>query len=126
MHFTAKLQPVTVVRELRQRLLLVESCTLSSYLGRYGAGQVVKTFTLLPGESTMISVSTFNKVSTTSKSASSILDSFSDQSATDFENTLAAEQHHDEAQKETFNYHVDAQANATWGQRAGERRAVES
>ncbi len=74
----------------------------------------------------MISVSTFNKVSTTSKSASSILDSFSDQSATDFENTLAAEQHHDEAQKETFNYHVDAQANATWGQRAGERRAVES
>jgi len=101
--------------ELHQRLLLVETYRLSSFLGRYGAGRTLKTFTLLPGETTTISVRTFNKVDTTSKSASSILDSFTDESATAFENTLAEEQHHEEATKETFNYHVDGQANANWG-----------
>jgi hypothetical protein len=114
-------QPVTFyamvkrATELRQRLLLVETYRLSSFLGNYGAGRTLKTFTLLPGETTTISVRTFNKVETTSKSASSILDSFTDESATAFEDTLAAEQHHEEAQKETFNYHVDGQASANWG-----------
>jgi hypothetical protein len=113
--FVATLAPLIVVSVLKQRLLLAESYQLSSFLGRYGAGGVVKTFSLLPGESTTISVSTFTKVETTSKSASSILDSVSDESANEFEDTLAAEQHHEEAQKESYNYHVDGQASANWG-----------
>jgi hypothetical protein len=38
------------------RLMIVEIYRLSSFLGNYGAGRVVKTFSLLPGEKTKISV----------------------------------------------------------------------
>ena|GEM_PF-6675129 len=43
----------------RPRLYLIETYRLSSFLGSYGAGRILKTFTLLPGEKTKISVKTF-------------------------------------------------------------------
>lgn len=99
----------------RPRLILVETYRLSSYLGNYGAGRTIKTFSLLPGEKTTISVETYTKTESTAKSASSIFDSFSKESSDDFEKSLKNEQSNKSAYNETFSYHAEAEAKASWG-----------
>ncbi|HEV8362250.1 MAG TPA: hypothetical protein VGQ52_01930 [Gemmatimonadaceae bacterium] len=101
--------------EPRPRLLLVEIYRLSSYLGAYGAGRVLKTFTLLPGEKTKISVKTYTKRTTDAKQASSILDSFTKESADDFETSMSQEQSDKTTESENFEYHAEAEASASWG-----------
>lgn len=97
------------------RLILVESYRLSSYLGGYGAGRTIKTFSLLPGEKTKISVKTYTKTEADAKSASSILDSFTQESSDDFERSMGKEQSNKKNYDESFNYKVDATASASWG-----------
>lgn len=55
---------------LQPRLTLVEHYKMCSYLGDYGAGKTVKTFSLLPGERTSISVKSY-KDKTSSHATSS-------------------------------------------------------
>ncbi len=100
---------------LRPRLLLIEEYRLSSFLGSYGAGRVIKTFTLLPGEKTKISVKSYTKTETDSKSASSILDSFTQESADSFESAVQNEQSDKESYASSFEYHAEAEAKASWG-----------
>ena len=97
------------------RLYVVETYGLSSFLGSYGAGRTLKTFTLLPGEKTKISVKTFTKRETDAKTASSILDSFSEESADDFETSVQDEQSDKESYQKSFEYHAEAEASASWG-----------
>lgn len=52
---------------------IVEEYTTCSYLGDYGAGRTIKTFSLLPGEKTTITVRTY-KEKTTTKSNPEIYD----------------------------------------------------
>ena len=101
--------------EPRPRLLLIETYRLSSFLGNYGAGRTLGTFSLLPGEKTTISVKTYSKTETDAKSASSILDSFSHESSEDFENSVQQEQSDKNASSESFEYHAEADAHASWG-----------
>jgi hypothetical protein len=96
-------------------ILLVETYRLASYLGIYGAGRVVKTFSLLPGERTKISVRTFLKSEEDRKNASSILDSCTEESAIDFEETVADEQSSKETFEKSFQYYAEAEAKASWG-----------
>lgn len=105
--------PETVSRV--KRLIIVEQYQLSSYLGNYGAGRTLKTFSLLPGEKTKISIRTYSQDETTSKSASSILDSFTETSAEDFQKSMENEQSDHTAYKESFDYKVGLQAKASWG-----------
>lgn len=97
------------------RLLLVEDMRLSSFLGAYGAGRTIKTFSLLPGERTKISIKTYLRTATDAKRASSILDSFTEESATDFQTTMENEQSSKNLVEESSNYKVGAEANAHWG-----------
>ena len=62
------------------------------FLGNYGAGRIIKTFTLLPGEATKISIKTYTKTEAQQKSSSSILDSFTEESSQDFESSVQQEQ----------------------------------
>ncbi len=98
-----------------KRLILVESYRLSSYLGDYGAGKTINTFSLLPGEKTKISVKTYRQTETTANSASSILDSFTEESSKDFEKSMASEQSDRQKYDESFNYKLSAEASASWG-----------
>jgi hypothetical protein len=99
----------------RPRLLLVEVYRMSSFLGAYGAGRVLKTFTLLPGEKTKISVKSYTRRTTDQKAASSILDSYTEESADEFENSLSSEQSDKRSESENFEYHAEAEASASWG-----------
>lgn len=98
-----------------KRLVLAETYGLSSFLGRYGAGRTLKTFSLLPGEKTKISIKTWEKTSENSTSTYSILDSFNNISSSEFENATAAEQAYKENYDESMKYVVRGGASATWG-----------
>ncbi|MGB7816170.1 MAG: hypothetical protein WBL28_07450 [Methylotenera sp.] len=100
---------------VRPRILLVETYRLSSFLGSYGAGRTIKTFSLLPGEKTKISVKTYTKREEDAKSASSILDSFTQESSDNFEQSVQAEQSNTEKYAENFEYHAEAEASCSWG-----------
>lgn len=115
MYGTIKYNYINTPTEVRPTLLLVETYRLASYLGDYGAGRVVKTFSLLPGERTKISVRTFLKSEEEKKSASSILDSFTEESASDFEETIANEHSSRETYEQSFEYFAEAEAKASWG-----------
>lgn len=103
------------VPKARPRLVLLESYRLSTFLGRYGAGRTIKTLTLLPGEKTKISIKTYKKTESEAKSASSILDSFTRESADDFERAVGSETSDKRSETENFEYHAEAEASASWG-----------
>ena len=69
-------------------IFVVEEYTTASFLGDYGAGKVLNTFSLLPGEKTTISVKTYRESNTTRSRAENLLDSFSESSANEMENLM--------------------------------------
>jgi hypothetical protein len=77
------------------KILFFEKLQISTFLGNYGAGRVIKTFSLFPGEKTKISVKTYQKTKqkeeTTVNFGSSVLDSVTEEAATDFENSIQSE-----------------------------------
>jgi hypothetical protein len=100
---------------IRPQLMLVERYRLSTFLGNYGAGRTVKTFSLLPGERTTISVKTFRRSAEERQASSSILDSYTTETAEEFEESVTAEQSNKEAHERSFAYHAEAKAEAKWG-----------
>ncbi|WP_123040433.1 Ig-like domain-containing protein [Cohnella candidum] len=109
---------VTILPEVSSRLkriILVESYRLSSFLGNYGAGRTLKTFTLLPGEKTKISIRSYTQKEETFKEASTIVDSVTDEIADEFEKSMGNEQTDKKNYDESFKYSVNAEASASWG-----------
>jgi len=103
------------VRPLDRRLLLIEKISLTSYLGNFGAGRLVKTFSLLPGEQTVISVDSYTKDETTAKTASSILDSTATDCAADFEDTVNNENDAKQSSADATSASISADVGASWG-----------
>ena len=77
--------------EARPTLFVVEEYRTASFLGDYGAGRTISTFSLLPGEKTTITIKTFKEISSTKSSSQNIIDSFSESSADEMENLLQEE-----------------------------------
>jgi hypothetical protein len=73
------------------RLVICLHYRVCSYLGDYGAGGTVKTFSLLPGEKHEISIKTYKHIESIRHKAENVLDSFS-QSSTDDLQKLVQEQ----------------------------------
>jgi hypothetical protein len=90
-------KPATV----KPSITIVEHYRVNTYLGRYGAGETVKTFSLLTGEKTTISIKTYKQTVTNKKDVQNVLDSFSDESASDLE--TIAEQESNTHTKDTTN-----------------------
>ena len=88
------------------KILLFEKIQISTFLGNYGAGRVIKTHSLFPGEKTRISVKNYQKTVTKESSkvnfGSSILDSVTEEAAVDFENSI---------QSETSSKYTDSEAD---------------
>lgn len=110
-----KMNFIPAVPKIRPRILLVETHRLSSYLGAYGVGRVLSTMSLLPGEKTRISVRSYTRETTKRVEASSVLDSFTEESADDFENAMQSEQSQKDSSAESFEYHAEAEAEGSWG-----------
>ncbi|WP_197479904.1 Ig-like domain-containing protein [Paenibacillus swuensis] len=109
---------VSIIPEVNSRLkriILVESYRLTSYLANYGAGRTIKTFSLLPGEKSKISIKSYSQNETTMKSASTILDSVTDDISIEFENSIAKEQSDKKNYSESNDYKLEATAGVSWG-----------
>jgi hypothetical protein len=100
---------------ITNRLMIVETLNLASYPAAYGAGRVLNTFSLLPGEKTTISLNTYRNETETSKQAASILDSAATEASHDFDDTLSAEQTDKDSAAQSQDYKVGATATASWG-----------
>ncbi len=67
---------------------------MCSFLGDYGAGKTIKTFSLLPGEKTKISIRHWEHNEDTRSQASNVLDSLSQSSANELQNIIESETIH--------------------------------
>jgi hypothetical protein len=105
--------------EPEPQLFLIEYYGISSFLGDYGMGRTVKTFTLLPGESTTISLKTWQSSKQSIQESSSIIDSH-EQSARDrFANTIQNETTDKATRSSTEKWHAEAEAGGSWGVASG-------
>jgi hypothetical protein len=75
----------------KPQLVIVEHYRVNTYLRNYGAGKTVKTFSLLPGEKTKISVRSYKQLVTDKKQVENVLDAFSSEAAKDLENMVQYE-----------------------------------
>jgi len=91
------------------RIYLLLHYKIASYAGDFGLGSVVKTFSLLPGERTKITVRHFERTEVTRKNSENVLDSFSESSAEDLENTL------EERSKVSFSGSIETEITAQVG-----------
>jgi len=73
------------------KISIVLHMRMSSYLGDYGAGRTIKTFSLLPGEKTTISMRSYEYQETIKKMSENVLDSFSQSSAEELQKTVDSE-----------------------------------
>ena len=72
-------------------IYLVETYRMSNFLGDYGAGRTVGTFSLLPGEKTKISITTYKSSTTTEADTSSVFDSYTTTAEDTLESTIQSE-----------------------------------
>ena len=72
-------------------LFIIEEYKTSSFLGDYGAGETVNTFSLLPGEKHSITIKSFRQKTSTATRSDNVMDSFNQSSAAEFENLLQEE-----------------------------------
>ena len=93
----------------------MEAISISSFLGDFGAGPLLKTFSLLPGETTTLHIESYRKDETARKAAESILDSASGESASDFEQTLQQEQDRKADDASSHSFTLGAEASASFG-----------
>jgi hypothetical protein len=104
---------VPTPKQIRPKLFLIEEYRLSSFLGGYGFGRTLKTYSLLPGELSRLSVRPASQ-GETARQCRSIFDSYSQDSAADFENALAQEHSRKYASGEDDSYTASASGSALW------------
>ena len=97
------------------RLVIVQVFGISSFLGDYGLGRTVKTFTLLPGETTTISTRTWRSTSETISEGSSIIDSKDESAIERFADTVMSETTDTSTKSKTESWYVDAEAQGSIG-----------
>jgi hypothetical protein len=96
-------------------LFLVQVIGISAFLGEYGLGKTVKTFTLLPGETTTISTRTWRATEESVTLASSIIDSYTESAADRFAETVMTETTDTSTQEQTENWHAEAEVKGSFG-----------
>ncbi|MGF1570182.1 MAG: hypothetical protein ACFCVD_19280 [Nodosilinea sp.] len=97
------------------RFFIIERYGISSFLGDYGMGRTVKTFTLLPGESTTISLKTWQSTKESIEQSSSIIDSHEQSAREHFADKVQNETTDKATKSKTEEWHVEAEAKASWG-----------
>jgi hypothetical protein len=96
-------------------LFIVQVVGISSFLGAYGLGRTVKTFTLLPGETTTISTRTWRASAESVAQGSSIIDSYDESSAERFAQTVMSETTDAATQEKTENWYAEAEVKGSIG-----------
>jgi len=88
---TVRLEFVEAIDDPTPRIYIMFSFKVCSYLGNYGAGKVLRTFSLLPGEKTKITMRSYRSESGYAKQSRNVLDSLSEDSALEMEQMIENE-----------------------------------
>ncbi len=96
--------------EIDPKIVIIETNALSSFIGDYGAGATLQTFSLLPGEKTKITIKSFARTEETRKEASSVFDSASEDATSSFETSLEQESAVSAEQKKSDESHLNVKA----------------
>lgn len=78
-------------KSIQPGLYIILESKMTNFLGDYGAGRVIQTFTLLPGEKTEVYLKTYKNQSSTVTETQSIFDSYSETAEEEFSNSLESE-----------------------------------
>jgi hypothetical protein len=97
-------------------LLLIFDTRITSYYGNIGGGQVVRSFSLMPGESTYVSIETYKKTTEQETDTSSIFDSNNASAQNAFENSLQTEVGVSGSLSAALDFHVSAETKLRWGE----------
>lgn len=108
-------KPRQVDAPVKPRIFVVEYYGVSSFLGDYGMGKTVKTFTLLPGETTTISLRTWQTTKESREDSSSIIDSHEQSAKERFADKIQNETTDKQTKSKTEEWHAEAEAEASWG-----------
>lgn len=76
---------------LTPRLIIALHLKMSTHLGDYGAGETVKTFSLLPGEKSTITIRHYQSSEETRKKSESVLEAYTESSANELQTTVEQE-----------------------------------
>lgn len=96
-------------------LFLIEIYGVTSHLGDYGMGRTVRTFTLLPGESTTIRLKTWQSTKESIKESSSIIDSHHQEARDRFSTKIQQETTDKATKAQTEKWFAEAEAKGSWG-----------
>ena len=75
-------------RQPQPAIYMVMRMKMATYPDDYGAGNTISTFTLLPGENTVIQIVDFRHDETTKTTSESVLDSYSEHAMEDLQTTI--------------------------------------
>lgn len=100
-------------------IFLVMRLRMASYLGDYGAGQTLSTFTLLPGEKTTITIRNYQHNEETRTASQSVLDSYSESCSDDLQTTVEQNSAVGFSSSETDTDSMAAEAGASGGVNLG-------
>lgn len=96
-------------------LFIEEEYHITSYYGAMGEGKVVRVLTLMPGETTQITTTSYRNTETSIEETSSIFDSYSDEASNSFEQTLQNEQSTDTNLDISGTLNADVSLTQRWG-----------
>jgi len=96
-------------------LLLLFDTRICSFYGDIGGGQVVRTFSLMPGESTYVSMETYKKSTQQEEDTSSIFDSNNQSAQQAFQQSLNTEAGVDTDLSAALSFHLSGETKLRWG-----------
>ena len=99
----------------QQALVLIYEVCLSNFLGSYGAGRTIQTFSLLPGEKTKISIKTYQSTTTTATEAKSIMDGYDESTASELNDAVSSETGTKSNDTEHLEAAAKVSASGSWG-----------
>lgn len=101
--------------DARPRFVIIEHYRMSSFFGDYGAGKTLSVFSLMPGEETRLYIRNWRRSEEKKKEASSVFDSFTQEAADDFTDTMESENTDRESLEKAKSWHVKASASCNFG-----------
>jgi len=107
---------IPVPQNIGPTLLLLLDTRVTCYYGDVGEGQVVRTFSLMPGEKTYASINTYKKNTQQESDTSSIFDSDNTSAKESFENSLQMEAGIKGSLSAALDFHLSAETKMRWGE----------
>lgn len=106
--------PVTHIDPI-PRFFIVEYYEISSFLGDYGLGKTVRTYSLFPGERVTIRLRTWRSSEEKRSTSSTIFDSFDETVNERFGGEVRSETTDSQTQSKKEEWHAEAKVGASWG-----------